>query len=161
MEDILDNDKIINYGGKNYFISKFSAFENITFSYKQTWGMDYECSFSCKFDFSGSELILQKYFLVKQFLDEYENKKILWVFPVSFRKRNSAHDFLSTHGHIKHKFIEMNKNCNDFPALFNGFCSEYINWVAKETNSQNELNCILQDAKNIFKKIKNDKENNL
>jgi hypothetical protein len=54
---------IVRYNNKNFFIDKFSAYENIKFDYKN-FKKFVVCNFSCKFDFSGSELIIEKSFII-------------------------------------------------------------------------------------------------
>ena len=154
---MLDNKVIITYGGKNFMANKFTAYENIYFSYKNEDG-NFSCSFSCKFDFSGSELIIEKYFYLTPFLEGvYVDKKLFGFLPVSFRKINTAHEFLTNNPAPKLLFLKENV-VEDSQVLFKGFCSDYIKWIAVKLNAQDYLNEVITVSDEIFKQIEKSQE---
>ena len=125
----------ISYGDEHYVVDKFSGFTNIVADLKSTNFSTYILTYKFECYFSGNTLTLERKIEIPMFV-KGEIKKSIFGFEYETSARNPAFDFL-----YKGKFWERFKKSDwESVASPSSAVSDYIRWIAYNTDTTEELN---------------------
>ena len=135
-------------GHKHYLIDKFSGFQDIDVDLKSTNFSTYILIYNFECYFSGNTLTLERKIEIPLLL-EGEIKKNIFGFEYKTSVRNPAFDFLKK-GDFWNRFKKSDWKPIASPT---SVTSDYIRWIAENTNTNEELNDLRKEVKLVFSLI--------
>ena len=143
----------ISCGHKHYLIDKFSGYQDIDVDLEPKDFSTYILTYKFECYFSGNTLTLKRKIVIPMFF-EGEIKKNIFGFIIKTSVRNPAFDFLHK-GDFWNRFKKSDWKQIASP---NSVTSDYIRWIAENTNTNEVLNDLRKEVKLVFSLI--DEHNN-
>lgn len=150
----------LHYGGENFIVEKFSSFKNVYVDIVHNNSVDYLITYVFEANFSGSKLIVKKSALIPCTIKTNEFGKFLGFIKYQKSKYNPIWEFINNNnGKLYQTFKD--SNWKDKEQSF--VISDYIKWIAENTNTKNILEELRENIKicfDLIDKYYEDKQNN-
>lgn len=150
----------INYNGENFIIDKFSSFKEVYIDINIVNSIDYLLTYIFEANFSGSKLVIKKSAIIPCTIKTNKIGKFLGFIKYQESEYNPKWQFLKkNNGKLYQVFKE--SNWKDENKSF--VISNYVKWIAENTDTKNVLEKLRENIKICFDCIDQyyqDKKNN-
>lgn len=137
------------YEGEHFYIDKFSSYTDL---YLKREFMDFNhiiCKLGFKFNFSGSELKVERKIFIPHYQWNGTYSKFLWFFKV----KNEAEVPAYEKAKISNNFFTTENYINRYGKKYEDWNKEFMKWVAEELDIEKDYEWVMEQYEFCKKSI--------